>query len=271
MNFATLAGFSAALIVFFASSFWALENPSILMDYHALLLVLGGTIAASLICFPLKRIVALLRVFFRRMFGKSKRDFSKLIDDVVELAIRAEKGGAQFRTHTETLEDPFLKDAATLLFWVREQISVEEYRDLLETRATTHFEQYHSEAKIFRVLSKFPPAFGLLGTSIGMIAVLQGLGSAGGKEQIGPSMSIALVATIYGLTFSNFFLIPIAENLTDQSKEDSIARCMVVEGMMLIVNKSHPIYIREKLNSYLLPGSRQQKEITKNSSSNKAA
>jgi chemotaxis protein MotA len=120
----------------------------------------------------------------------------------------------------------------------------------------THYHLYQSEAKIFRTMSKFPPAFGLMGTTMGMIALLQSLGDANAKDMIGPSMAIALVATLYGLVLTNFVFIPIAENLTKQTQEDLIARSIVVEGVMLINADKPTRYVEEKAKSFLLPSQR---------------
>ena len=129
-------------------------------------------------------------------------------------------------------------------------------RSLLETRVETHFERYMVEADIFRAISKFPPAFGLMGTTLGMIALLQALGRSDAKNLIGPSMAIALVATLYGIVLSNFVFIPIAENLTQQTREDLIARRIVVEGIMLIAADKPTQFVEEKVKSFLLPSER---------------
>ena len=73
---------------------------------------------------------------------------------------------------------------------------------------------------------------------------------------IGPSMAVALVATLYGVAFTNFFFIPVAENLSKQTMEDSVSRQMVVEGIMLIQAKVPTSYVEAKLNSFLLPSQR---------------
>jgi chemotaxis protein MotA len=144
-----------------------------------------------------------------------------------------------------------------MLFWSKE-ISAEELRDLLETRVNTHYKLYMAEAKVFKTMAKFPPAFGLMGTTMGMIALLQSLGSPDAKNMIGPAMAIALVATLYGLVLTNFVFIPIAENLTKQTQEDLMARNIVVEGIMLM-NADRPTkYVEEKVKSFLLPKQRRQ-------------
>jgi chemotaxis protein MotA len=258
MNIGTLLGFLAALAVFCASVAMAFQNAGVIFDIHAGLIVVGGTVAVGLICFSPGQIWSLLKVFFRRMFGKTRRDYPGIIQEIVMLSEASLKGKKAFDASINSVKDPFLRDAANVLFWIKAEVSPEELRDLLETRVRTHFKTYMNEAKIFKTLAKFPPAFGLMGTTMGMIALLQSLGSPDAKNMIGPAMAVALVATLYGLVLTNFVFIPIAENLAKQTQEDMVARSIVVEGIMLIQAEKPTKYIEEKVKSYLLPKQRSE-------------
>jgi chemotaxis protein MotA len=256
MNVTTLMGFIAAIIVFIASVVTAFKDLRVLLDAHAAIIVLGGTASVALICFPAHRLITLFKVFFRRMFGKNKPDYMGLIEELVNLSKAYRKSFSAFESAIGEVKNPFLKDAASILFWVQSDVSPEEIRSLLETRVATHYKMYTEEAKVFKTLSKFPPAFGLMGTSIGMITLLQSLGGADASSQVGPAMAIALVATLYGLVFSNFLFTPIGENLTAQTQEDLALRSIVVEGIMLIADQKPTKYMEEKVKSFLLPSQR---------------
>ena len=256
MNVGTLIGFFFAFTVFVVSIIMSLRNPGVIVDLHAAMIVIGGTVAVAFICFPLNQIGGLLKVFFKRLLGKSRRDYNVLIAELVTLSNAKRKGRKAFESATTLIQDPFLKDAASMLFWAQSEINEHELRDLLETRQATHYKLYTDEAKIFRTMAKFPPAFGLMGTTMGMIALLQSLGSPDAKNMIGPAMAIALVATLYGLVLTNFVFIPIAENLTKQTQEDLMARSIVVEGIMLINADKSTRYVQEKVESFLLPKQR---------------
>jgi chemotaxis protein MotA len=256
MNFGTFLGFIIAIVVFIGAVVMSFSNVGVVIDLHAGLIVIGGTVAVALICFPIGRITGLLRVFLRRLFGKSKRDYMALIAEIVTLSEARRKSKKTFEAAIPAVKDLFLKDAANVLYWIQAEVSAEELRDLLETRIATNFKLYMNEAKVFKTMAKFPPAFGLMGTTIGMIALLQSLGNADAKNMIGPAMAIALVATLYGLVLTNFVFIPIAENLAEQTQEDLIARSIVVEGIMLIEADKPTKYIEEKVKSFLLPKQR---------------
>ena len=256
MNIGTFIGFVFASLVFVVSVIMSFQNVGVIIDVHAGLIVLGGTIAVTLICFPMNQIGELLRVFVRRLLGKNRKNYDELIAELVMLSDASRKGKKQFEAAIPSVKDAFLKDAARMVFWAKTEISEAELRDLLETRQNTHYKLYMDEAKIFRTMAKFPPAFGLMGTTMGMIALLQSLGSPDAKSMIGPAMAIALVATLYGLVLTNFVFIPIAENLTKQTQEDWMARSIVVEGIMLINADKPTRYVEEKVKSFLLPKQR---------------
>jgi chemotaxis protein MotA len=256
MNLGTFIGFVTAFVAFTVTLLMSFKNLSVILDAHAAMIVIGGTVSVALICFPIDRIANLLKVFMRRLFGKNKRDFAFLIQEIVILSEAHRKGVRQFEQAIPSVKDPFLRDAANVLFWIKAEVSSEELRDLLDTRVATHFKLYTNEAKVFKTMGKFPPAFGLMGTTIGMIALLQSLGNADAKNMIGPAMSVALVATLYGLVLTNFVFAPIAENLSEQTQEDLMARSIVVEGIMLILADKPTKYIEEKVKSFLLPKDR---------------
>lgn len=256
MNFGTIIGFLMATAVLVASIAMAFSNIRAVLDVHAALIVFGGTVAVAFICFPLSQITSLLRLFVSRILGRHKRNYAGVIQEVVMLADANRKGRKAFESALNAVADPFLKDAGQVLFWMDAEVSPEELRDLLETRVATHFSFDMEDAKIFRTMAKFPPAFGLMGTTIGMIALLQSLGNANAKNLIGPAMAVALVATLYGLVLTNFVFIPIAENLAKQIKEETLARNIAVEGIMLIAADKPTKYVEEKVKSFVLPKDR---------------
>lgn len=257
MNVSSIIGILISLVVFGTALATTSNNFRIFLDLHAILIVVGGTFAAGFVCFSVPRVLGLMQVFLKRVLGVSKRDYNALIADISRLSQAARKGGSLEPT-VAALRDPFLKDSAQLLDWKEMEIPQDQLRDLLETRAETNFVRHMDDAAIFATLAKFPPAFGLMGTTLGMIALLQSLGAEGSKNAIGPSMSVALVATLYGVVLANFVFIPISEQLKKQSKEDALARCMIVEGVLMIADGLPTRFVEERMKSYLLPHERAQ-------------
>lgn len=259
MDFATLIGIVGAFVVFGASIVTTLSEYMIFLDPKSLLMVVGGTTVASLICFPIKSIFDLFKVSLKRLLGKNLPDYQGIITDMANLSAASRKGPKAFEQAIGSVSHPFIQDGAQILQWLEAEISQEELRDLLETRAETHFQLYSSEAKIFKTMSKFPPAFGLMGTTLGLVALLQSLGSEAAKNNIGPAMAVALITTLWGLALSNFILVPISENLSKQTQEDMMIRRMIIEGIMLIADEKPTKYVEEKVKSFLLPSQREEK------------
>ena len=261
MNFSTLIGFVASIAVFISSAVLALSMPEVLLDSKSLLVVLGGTVSASLICFPLKEILVLIKVFVVSLFKSENHNYKELIEDIVSLSKAKRDGPKNFETAIGRTRDAFLKEGAGLLFWSASDIQIDEIRDLLETRAATIYKDYDYQANYFKTMSKFPPAFGLLGTTLGMIALLQSLGDNVEISNIGPSMAVALITTFYGVAFANFLLIPIGESLSGINHKQMNYRSLVIESLILIAGGKPTKYVEEKAKSFLLPSKR--KEISK--------
>ena len=110
--------------------------------------------------------------------------------------------------------------------------------------------------EVYKPQGKYPPAIGLMGAVLGMIALLSGLGQPGAEKTIGPSMSIALVATLYGIALANLIVIPVGENLTAGAKEINRKNLIIIESLRLIHAKTNPLVLGEELNSFLLPRER---------------
>jgi chemotaxis protein MotA len=256
INRSTTVGFLTAGFVFVASVMLSLDNWTVLIDFNSALIVIGGTIATSLICFSFSDIKKLLRVFFLRVIGKNKKDYEAITAEIVVLAKAYRQGDEAYERALKSVTEPFLRDAGEVLFWLESEVTPEKLRRVLETRADTHFANYSDDANIFRSIAKYPPALGLMGTTLGLIALLQGLGSAGAASKIGPAMAVALMTTLYGLAITNFLLAPIAEQLTKQTKEDYTARLMVIEGIMLIQEGEPVRFVEESVKSFLLPSQR---------------
>jgi chemotaxis protein MotA len=253
MNFSTALGFIAAAAVFLHSVMTSTDNREIFLNEHGIVIVLGGTFAAASICFPMGKIFKLGMLAIKKMLFGYHPNYREVIKYIIELGDKSRNDSSFLKKEVETIKNPFLKEAVSL---INDGMTEEQLRDILEQRIETHHKRYQIETNIFKTMSKFPPAFGLLGTTLGMIALLQKLGGEDAAKKIGPAMSIGLVATLYGISLTNFLFIPISENLAEASREDTTLRKIILEGIIMLKNKMHPLMIEEKLNSYLLPGER---------------
>ncbi len=253
MNFSTLLGFIGALAVFLHSVLTSTSNRGVFLNEHGIIIVMGGTLTAGAICFPLFRMFKLALMAFKKMLFGQQIDYRATIKQMVEMADKVRTDPNFLKKEVGVIRQPFLKESISL---VNDGFPEDQIREILETRIATHKSRNNNETKIFQTMAKFPPAFGLLGTTLGMIALLQELGTEDAVKKIGPAMAIGLVATMYGITLSNFVFIPIAENLAEKNREDTTLRKIILEGVLMLKSRMHPLLIEEKLNSYLLPSER---------------
>jgi chemotaxis protein MotA len=230
------------------------KNAAIFGDKHGIVIVIGGTLSVALLAFPLGQTAAAVKVLFRKIFFGGTQDYLQVIDTIV-------KAATAYRTNPRSALDqmgakahPFLKDGMRLL--VEYGFNHEDLDAVLTNALDGKKKRDQDELKVWHTISRFPPAFGLLGATVGMISLLQTLGEPGAQDRIGPAMATALVATFYGLTTANFVLIPITENLAEVSRQDVVMRNIIKEGVLLIQEKRHPLYIEEYLKSFLAPRQR---------------
>lgn len=257
MNFSALLGILLAFGVFIGAAATAVKDMKVLLDYHAFMIVIGGTLAASLVSFSGKTILVLLKVFFKRVLGKND-EAQVAIEEIVDLARGFRENDNYLRDKCASIKTPFLKEAIEMT--IEGGIDPQDIDKILIKRAQSVHQRHEADAEMFKSLSKFPPAFGLLGAVIGMIALMQNLGGADAFKKVGPSMAVALVATMYGIAVANFIFLPLAENLGKANRSDHMIRQMVVDGLRLIRAKKHPLMVEEAVKSYLLPSERQEKK-----------
>jgi chemotaxis protein MotA len=255
VNFSAVIGFFICVGVLFLGVTESEGARAILLNKHAILVVLGGTIASTFVSFPISKVVSLTFVALKKLIGISGKDFKGIITEVIGIAEQAQRDPGAIKNVVGNVKDPFLKEGLQLLI---DGATEEQLSDIMRTRIETFKRRHIAEANMFRTIGKFPPAFGLLGTTLGMITLLNQLGGPDAQKLVGPAMAIGLVATLYGISITNFILIPIAENLSSLGAEDYAARNMTLEGLLMIKRKIHPILVEEKMKSYLLPSERPQ-------------
>jgi chemotaxis protein MotA len=254
MNILSIASLLLAVVILGTAIFTASNNPKNFLDFHGLLVVIGGTFAAAAVSIQMDKVFMLLKVYFERNIRGRKIDYQKVIEQIMQVAELVRKEDSSLSNTVKSFQDPFLRSALELAF--DDSLEKESVEKILYQRSNTLFERYYLDASRFKGLGKYPPAMGLLGAVTGMIALLGGLGKPGAEKTMGPAMSIALVATLYGIALANFFIIPIGESLVDSAKEMKRKNEIIIQGIKLILQDTNPVLMEEELNSFLLPGER---------------
>jgi chemotaxis protein MotA len=254
MNFSSFLGLCFGAGVFYTALTGTTDNLRFFLDLHGILIVCGGTAAAASISFPISEVLLLLKVFLLRVLGRNHVNYHQVINQLLDLNKKAGTGSTALNDMIPSLKHEFLKEAVSLVSGG--VLTEHEIRLVLEQRLKTVESRFMREANMFRTIGRFPPAFGLLATTLGMIGLLQKIGQPDSQKLIGPAMSVGLIGTLYGIALANLIFIPIAENLTERTQEEIALRRMIIEGVVLLKTQVNPITLRERLNSYLLPKQR---------------
>ena len=231
-------------------NFWSLES---------MMIVLGGTLSATAIAFRLndvKNVFGLIKFVFK----KPAFQLDEVVEDLVKLGEAYRKDRKDLEQAAEGVNNRFLKDGVG---FITQGTSLDDLRTMMETREEYRERREQNEAGLMKTLGTYSPAFGMVGTLIGLIMMLLGMGSSEGGDMaamLGGSMSVALITTFYGAVLANLLFLPFAEKINSRNKENTIAGELVIEGLCLIHQKKHPIIIRDILNSYIPPALRKVEE-----------
>jgi chemotaxis protein MotA len=227
------------------------------IDMPSVAVVIGGTIGALLINFPLKKFLALGKVI-GKTFMFTLDDPGIVIDKMVRYAERARREGMlALEEDSENETDPFLRKGLRLAVDGTDPQLLEK---ILETDVE-QIENRHSDgAKLLGMGGTFAPAYGMIGTLIGLVNMLSSLDD---PTQIGAGMATALITTFYGAVLANAVFIPLQGKLEIRSKEEMVIKSMVIEGIMAIQSGDSPRIVEEKLKSFLSPIARAKVEESK--------
>lgn len=253
MNFYSIIGFAMATVVFYFGLRLASENLMIFWDYPSVFIVFGGTLAATAISFQLNRILILFKVFFKRVILGKKFEYAATITELIRMSESFRKGESLANLAASS-SDPFLKECLEIA--AEGVVDKEELQDTFLDRAEKMLYHHLEEARKIKTIAKYPPAFGMMGTTIGMIVLLANLGGEDAMKMIGPAMGVCLITTMYGVAIANLLIIPVGENLSDNAKEIFLKNQIIVSGVGLLLEKANPILMTVKLNNYLIPSQR---------------
>ncbi len=256
MDIATIIGICLGLFLIIGSILMA-SSLAIFIHVPSLMITFGGTIAATLINYPLGKVLGVFKVAKNVVLFKLP-EIDTEIDRMVEYAnIARREGLLSLEEKLEELEEPFLSKGIRLII---DGFPQETVKNIL-TIELEYMEQRHGTGKgILDAMGNFAPAFGMIGTLIGLVAMLQTLDD---PSQIGGGMATALLTTFYGALFANLFFIPLAGKLDTRNREETLMREVMIEGLLSIQAGDRPQLVAEKLKSFVAPDIRRLMEAKK--------
>ena len=213
-------------------------------------IVFGGMLASVMVAFPMYHVAALGKAI-GAVLKPADDKMGPLVDEASDVAEFPRKRPAELEKSVDTIKTYFFKDGVQMVI---DGYSLEELTEILNTRIDYRELREGTQAGLFKSMGVMSPAWGMVGTLIGLVVMLSGFGGeGGGTDTLGAGMSAALITTLYGAIFANLFFLPMADKIKTRISFSSTMQNLQLEAARLIHQKKHPIIVREKLNSYIPP------------------
>ncbi|KAF0190941.1 MAG: chemotaxis protein MotA [Gammaproteobacteria bacterium] len=218
-----------------------------LFNLPGLVMVLGGTLAATLVSRPMKDVITALRAL-RALLRDENPGLTGEIGHLLNIAHWYRDGNLRAAEQAiEQVSNPLLRAGAQLVI---DREPIQDIVKLLQWRVIGARTRDLNNAQILRTMAMFAPAFGMLGTLFGLIQMLAILG-ASGLSEIGATMSFALITTLYGLLLANMVFKPLAMKMEQRIEHQTMLMNFIIEGILLLHDRRHPTVIKEALTTYM--------------------
>ena len=230
-------------------------------NFNSILIVLGGTFAATMVNLPLKAVTNIFNIL-KNVFRAEDYDYTGIIEEVVNKATKARKDGLlSLEADLAGMKDGFFKNGIELAI---NEKDTKRLRTFLNLEMNNIQGRHIAGQELFLYMASYAPAFGMLGTVLGLIIMMMNFTSGGGDLDLGANysvaerfsellrgMGLALITTFYGVFMANMIFLPIGGKLKRRSENEMMLKNIVVEGIISIHAREHPILIREKLMTFV--------------------
>jgi chemotaxis protein MotA len=259
LDLATVIGLVLAVGAIGISAFIGGVDVSILFKrYEAFILVFGGTTAATMISFPLKTFLRGIRTGFGMAFTEPQYHEHEIIANLVTFAEKARREGLlALENEAAELDDEFMRKGIQLVIDGRDADII---RKILETEVLFVQERNAKAESVLMTMGGFSPTLGIIGTVLGLIAMLKGLGDTSGGNvagTIGIATAQAFVATFFGISLANLLWLPLGSKVRERNGQLLLLREIMIEGILSIQAGDNPRLLEEKLHAFLDPNERE--------------
>jgi len=249
MDIASIIGLLGGLILI-TTTIVITSDIRAFISVSSFMVTIGGSIASVMVQFPLTDVLKTLKVTKKIFFNKVE-DPQKIITILVKLAdVSKREGLLALDDKLQNVEDEFLSNGLILAIDGNDPETIE---DLMNSEISSMEERHESVHSVFNALGKFAPAFGMIGTLIGLIAMLQTLED---PTSIGVGMAVALITTFYGAFVANLMFIPMAGKLVKRTADEVLHKRLIITGVLSIQMGENPRIIKTKLMTFLPPEQR---------------
>lgn len=244
MDIATILGIVSAFGLVWLAIFMG-GGVTLFINLPSLMIVVGGTLGATMINYPLKDVLGVFKVVKKALFARTLV-IGDLIAQFVKFSNKSRKEGIlALEGEVKGEKDEFLKKGIQLAI---DGVEPQEIRLILETEVDFIQSRHQLGAEIFITMGSFAPALGMIGTLIGLVQMLQSMED---PSKIGPAMAVALLTTFYGSIMANIICLPIAGKLKTRSREEVLSKEMTLQGIISLSNGDNPRILEQKLKAFI--------------------
>jgi chemotaxis protein MotA len=243
MDIATSLGLLGGTIVV-GTLMWLGGGFEMFVSDHAMIVVFGGSFAATLIRFPLGSMLHGLPLGAKFAFTLRRKSQRELVDEIAGYAEIVRKSGPIGLEKVEA-DDPFLGKG---LRFIADGYDADFIRDNLERDRDNFLMHLDEGQKIYRAIGDCAPAFGMVGTLLGMVQMFANMTD---PSKLGPFMATALCATLYGAVVANLLCLPLADKLHLKLGDEEVNRTLIIDGLLMMRDGKSPALVREMLLAYL--------------------
>ncbi len=229
------------------------------VNLNSILIVIGGTFAATMVNLPMKAVTNTFSIV-KNVFEGEDYDYGRVIDEIVQKATKARKDGLlSLEADLGKMREGFFKNGIELAINERD---AKRLRTFLNLEMNNIHSRHHAGQELFLYMASYAPAFGMLGTVLGLIIMMNNFSTGDDTAtasfsvaerfaELLAGMGLALITTFYGVFFANMIFLPIGGKLKRRSENELMLKSIVVEGIISIHAREHPMLIREKLMTFV--------------------
>ncbi len=245
MNIGMIIGIGAGLIFLYLGIIIADGNILWFFDPPSVMITVGGTIASMLVGYPIKKVMSMINLFRIALFPPSY-NYEELILDIISFSEKARREGLLALEDTiQEVDDPFMRKGLQLIVDGTDPSLV---RSVLEIEISQMMSRHDGNKKMFDDAATYAPAFGMIGTLMGLVMMLVNLTD---KSKVGPYLAVALITTFYGAVMCYLFFTPVAGKLDQMTQEEVLVKQIIIEGVLSVHSGENPRITKDKLVSFL--------------------
>jgi len=223
------------------------KGMGVFIHLEGIILVFGGTLTTVFTVYPLKMTFATFRSA-AACIAANAGDNVTVAREVIQFAQDTGGDPRNMESAIGTIIHPFFREGVQLLI---DRLEYDHTEFILKEKIKQHKTETDRVMNAIKGLAKYPPAFGMVGTLAGLVAMMKGLGSSVGAGNLGTAMAIGLAATFYGVGFANLLILPLADNIQFKNEKEMLSRRMIAKAVLLIKEGASPLLIQDYLNAML--------------------